>query len=108
MYNNYSEVFQQQISDDIIEQININFRVSQLCIWIPYKHFLKTDKQVTTKIKTVLDCSLNIGQTPSLNKAAYPKIGLMNSLLKLSCEFRRKNFIMVGDVRQAFLQIKLK
>ena len=47
-------------------------------------------------------------ELPSLNEAAYPGIDLMGSILKLLFYFRTNRFVMLSDIKQAFLMIKLK
>ena len=70
---------------------------------------IKTEEQVTTKIRPVFNCSLKTKkELPSLNEAAYTGIDLMGSILKLLFYFRTNKFIMVSDVKQAFLMVKLK
>ena len=46
--------------------------------------------------------------SPSLNQAAYSGIDLMTSLLKMLLMFRTNKYVMISDVKQAFLMIKLK
>ena len=70
---------------------------------------IKTEEQITTKIRPVFNCSLKTAKdSPSLNEAAYPGIDLMSSLLKLMLAFRTNKYTMLSDIKQAFLMIRLK
>ena len=104
----YDDVFQQQLQDDIIEKIEVQPKDYNKHVWIPHRPVIKTDAQTTTKIRPVFNCSLKINDKPSLNEAAYTGVNLMSSLLKLLLQFRSNKYVLLSDVKQAFLQIKLK
>jgi hypothetical protein len=69
----YDEIFQNQLKDGIIEQIFVKPDHYQDYIWIPHRVVLKMSEHCTTKIRTVFNCSLKIGDAPSLNQAAHIK-----------------------------------
>ena len=108
LYSQYNEIFEQQLKDGIIESFSVDPSHYNEYIWIPHRPVIKTLEQVTTKIRPVFNCSLKIGENPSLNEAAYPGVDLMNSLFSLLCQFRSNKYVLLSDVRQAFLQIRLK
>ena len=63
---------------------------------------------MTTKIRPVFNCSLKTNkELPSLNEAAYTGIDLMGSILKLLFYFRTNEYVMLSDIKQAFLMVKL-
>ena len=104
----YQEVFDRQLADGIIEQIKVTPNNYDKHIWIPHRPVIKMEEQVTTKIRPVFNCSLKTDKDlPSLNEAAYPGIDLMGSILKLLFYFRTNKHVMVSDVKQAFLMVKL-
>ena len=76
-------------------------------IWIPHKPVIRTEANVTTKIRPVFNCSLKMGKSPSLNEAAFPGIDLMNNLLSLLLYFRSNFYVLLSDIAKAFLQIRL-
>lgn len=80
------------------------------CIWVPHRPLIKMEKQVTTKIRLVFNCSLKKNkELPFLIEGAYPEIDLMGSVLKLSFYFRtNKGVILLSFIKQAFLMFKLK
>ena len=70
---------------------------------------IRTEEQVTTRIRPVFNCSLETDKTlSSLNEAAYPAIDLMSSILKLLFYFRTNKIVMLSDIKQAFLMVKLR
>ena len=84
LVNKYQEVFDKQLEDGIIEEVKVNPSDYDSHIWIPHRPVIRTEEQVTTKIRPVFNCSLKTDKTlPSLNEAAYPGIDLMGSILKL-------------------------
>ena len=105
----YQEVFEKQLADGIIEEIKVDPSNYDQYVWIPHRPVIRTEAQVTTKIRPVFNCSLKTNKNlPSLNEAAYPGIDLMGSILKLLLYFRTNDLVMVSDVKQAFLMVKLK
>ena len=60
-------------------------------------------------MRPVFNCSLKTQKDkPSLNEAAYAGINLMQDMLELQLLFRTEDFVLLGDLKKAFLQIKLK
>lgn len=104
----YQEAFYKHLDNDIIEKIDVSPENYHKFIWIPHRPVIKMDPVVTTKIRPVLNCSLRVGDAPSLNDAAYTGVDLMANLSKLLLQFRCHNYVMLADVRMAFLMIKLK
>ena len=105
----YQAVFDQQLADGIIEEIKVKPSEYNDKIWIPHRPVIKTDEQVTTKIRPVFNCSLKTNKDlPSLNEAAYTGVDLMSNILEMLFLFRSNNYVMLSDVKQAFLMIKLK
>ena len=105
----YQEVFEKQLSDGIIEEFTVNPSNFDQYVWIPHRPVIKTEEQVTTKIRPVFNCSLKTKKEfPSLNEAAYPGIDLMGSILKLLLYFRTNKIVLLSDIKQAFLMIRLK
>ena len=100
----YEEVFEQQESLGIIEPVNQKVPDQ---IWIPHRPVIRTEANVTTKIRPVFNCSLKMGKSPSLNEAAFPGIDLMNNLLSLLLYFRSNFYVLLSDIAKAFLQICL-
>ena len=108
LINIYSNVFKQQLKDGIIEKINVKPEDYYKHIWIPHRPIIKTEQQVTTKVRPVFNCSLKVGSTPSINEAAFTGIDLMSPLLSLLLKFRTNKYTLISDIKQAFLQIKIK
>ncbi|XP_068213417.1 uncharacterized protein [Palaemon carinicauda] len=105
----YQAVFDQQLADGIIEEIDVRPNEYQNKIWIPHRPVLKLEEQVTTKIRPVFKCSLKTDkELPSLNEAGYPGVDLMNNILKLLFYFHSNKLVIISDIKQAFLMIKLK
>ena len=44
---------------------------------------------------------------PSLNEAAYAGVNLMGDIVKLSLYFRSNDKVLLGDIKQPFLQTRL-
>ena len=109
LINKYEEVFDKQLENGIIEEIEVSPKDYDNYVWIPHRPVVKTDEQVTTKVRPVFNCSLKVNkELPSLNEAAYPGIDMMSSLLKLMLHFRTNKYVLLSDIKQAFLMIRLK
>ena len=103
----YQEVFHNQLKDGIIEKIKVEPKDFDNYVWIPHRPIFKEEPNVTTKIRPVFNCSLKIGNAPSLNEAAYAGLNLMGDIVKLSLYFKSNNTVLLSDIKQAFLQIML-
>ena len=105
----YQEVFDDHLKNNIIEEIKVKPSNYNDYIWIPHRPVIRMEEQVATKIRPVFNCSLKTNkELPSLNEAAYPGIDLMGSILKLLFYFRTNKFVLLSDIKQAFLMVKLK
>ena len=100
----YEEVFDIQEELGIIEPVK-NRSSGQ--VFIPHRPVIRNEENVTTKIRPVFNCSLKVGNAPSLNEAAFPGIDLMNNLLSLVMYFRNNNYVILADIVKAFLQVRL-
>ena len=97
------------MSQGIIEEFFCDPKSFGDYIWLPHRPVFKEDEQTTTKIRPVFNCSLKTSpDKPSLNEASYQGINNMQSMLMLIMLFRTNKFVLLGDLRQAFLQIHLK
>jgi len=105
----YSDIFEDQLKDEIIEELDLEQLNPAENIWIPHRPVIKEDQQVTTKIRPVLNCSFKLSKTStSINDAAYKGPDLMNNLLQFLFKIRQNAYLIVSDIMKAFLQIKLK
>ena len=107
LYDAYNDVFVNQIQNDVLEEIDLNSIDREAHVWIPHRAVIKSDPQTTTKVRPVLNCSLKTKTSISLNEAAYKGVDLLNSLFSLLLMIRVNSYIVLGDIKQAFLQIKL-
>ena len=108
VYDQYNEVFENQKTDGVLEEIDLSTINVHDKTWIPHRAVLKHDAQTTTKVRVVLNCSVKTDSFPSLNEAAYPGVDLMENLLKLLLMIRTNNYFVSADISKAFLQIRLK
>jgi len=108
LFEDYTAVFEQQLADGIMQELDLSQIDVKSRVWIPHRPVIKTADNVTTKIRPVLNCSLKTGDSVSLNEAAFPGIDLLQRLLHLLFTVRFNDFLVIADIKQAFLQIKLK
>ena len=108
LYQEYLEVFRQQEQDGIIEEIFVPPHEFDQYVWIPHRPVFKSDPTATTKIRPVFNCSLKTGLGMSLNEAAYSGVNLTGDMLQLLLSFRANNYVLLADIRKAFLMIRLK
>ncbi|XP_064117675.1 uncharacterized protein LOC135223100 [Macrobrachium nipponense] len=88
MLDAYQEVFQNQLKEGIIEEIDVNPQTFDKYIWIPHRPVIKEDPNTTTKIRPVFNCSLKTNNKPSLNEAAFAGVNLMRDIVQLLLYFR--------------------
>ena len=104
----YNQIFFDQLNEGIIGEFFCDPKHFSNFIWLPHRPVYKNDDQATTKIRAVFNCSLKTSDKPSLNEASYQGINNMQCMLMLIMLFRTNKFVLLGDLRQAFLQIYLK
>ena len=88
-----------------MENVNLKEVNPHSLVWVPHRPVVRTEEQVSTKVRLVLNCSLKIGSSPSINEAAYPGVNLLNNLFELLLKIRESNYLVLSDVRKAFLMI---
>ena len=76
----------------LIEEIDVRPDDFHKSIWIPHCPVVKTDANMTTKIRPVFNCSLKTNKALSLNEAAYAGVNLMKDIVKLSIFFRSNKY----------------
>ena len=108
LYDKYNSVFEQQLTDGIIEEVSLEGLDINEHTFVPHRPVIKYDDTATTKTRIVLNCSFSTGKSPSLNQAAYPGINLLNNLLELLLKLRTFCYVAIADLKQAYLMIKLK
>ena len=107
LYKEYNDAFYQQERKGIIKRIEVSPDKISKYIWIPHRPVIKMDEQSTTKIRPVFNCSLKTRSSRSLNEVSYPDINLINDMLNLLLLFRTNKYVLLADIKKAFLMIKL-
>jgi len=105
-YNEYAAILQKQQDEGILEEVNIDSVQVEDHVFVPHRPVIKEDS-LTTKLRIVLNCSMKIRDSPSLNEASYPGIDLVNNLFELLLRVRADDFLVQSDIRSAFLMIGL-
>ena len=103
----YASVFEEQERLGIIERVDSSLLRLSDCKFIPHRAVVKREALVTTKVRVVYNCSLKVGNKPSLNECSYVGEDLMNGLLDLLMCFRSNLYSVIADIRKAYLNIKL-
>jgi len=105
----YNQGFFDQAKEGQVEEFFCEPKDYNKYKWLTHCPVSKTDEQCTFKMRPVFNCSLKTQKDkPSLNKAAYAGINLMQDMLELQLLFWTEDFVLLGDLKKAFLQIKLK
>ncbi|GFQ95318.1 reverse transcriptase domain-containing protein [Trichonephila clavata] len=107
LYENYTSVFDSQLTDGIIESVNTKNLNQNLIYYMPHHSIIKNDKE-TTKLRIVFDDSSKEKKTCfSLNDNLKTGPNLNPNPLILLLKFREFRIGLVSDVEKAFLQIVL-
>lgn len=107
LYNEYLSVFKEQENAGVIEKFHVDPENYHKYIWIPHRAVVRDNPLVSTKVRPVFNCSLKTKGSFSLNECAYPGINLLRDLTELLLYFRTNDYVMISDIKRAFLQIKL-
>ena len=104
----YDDALNEQLKDNVIEELNVSPVEYENFVWIPHRAVVKTDPQVTNKVRPVFNCSFKAKKDDfSLNSAAYPGVDIMSPLLSCLLKFRTNEYVVLSDIRRAFLMIRL-
>ena len=99
LWNTYVDDFKQGEEEGIIKHFEVESQNFSGYIWIPHRPVIKSEQQVTTKIRPVFNCSLKNQGRCSLNEAAYPGVNLLTDMLGLLLMFRSNKHVMLADIR---------
>ena len=101
------EMLDEGIIDDITDECSPHNYSEK--VWIPHRPVIKDEDQSTFKMRPVYNCSFKSRRDkPSLNEAAYQGINIMQNMLDLILLFKANKYILLGDLRKAFLMVRLK
>ena len=102
----YAEVIEQQKSEGIVETAPEPPTGKEF--YIPHKSVIRTEAE-STKLRIVYDASARENsQAPSLNDCLYAGPPLQNRLWNVLVRMRFHPVAMTGDIKQAFLQVRIK
>jgi len=102
--DDYNAVFQEYLNDKIIEPCSLDTQPSR---FIPHHPVFKTES-LTTKLRIVFNASACFPNEKSINDCLHEGDNLFPEILGLLLRFRIHPYAIIGDIKQAFLQIAVK
>ena len=106
MLRNYDAIIQDQMSQGIVERVQEEPEGKEF--YIPHKAVVKETAE-STKIRIVYDASARAnGKAPSLNDCLETGPPLQNKLLSVLTRNRFHPVALAGDLKQAFLQVRIR
>ena len=102
----YDQIMQEQIADGIIEPIP-EHPTGEVVHYIPHQAVIR-ENAATTKMRIVYDCSARANnKSPSLNDCLETGPPLQPLLFDIILRNRMRRFCTTGDIKKAFLQIRV-
>jgi hypothetical protein len=108
LLSRYNEILKEQLKEGVIERIYVKPEHYENFVWTPHRAVIKDCEITTSKLRIVYNCSMKINNDPSINDASYPGVNMLASLTKLLAKFRSNKYILLADIKSAFLMIKIK
>ena len=106
LMNDYHQILQTQLNEGILEEAPAEPTGERIC-YLPYRAVIKPNRE-TTKIRLVYDASAKINQdSPLLNDCLHVGPSLTSLLQDLLIRQRLKPIALLGDIKQAFHQIRV-
>ena len=106
MLDKYDEIIQSQLTEGIVEEAED--KLSEKTFYIPHKPVIKETAE-TTKLRIVYDASSKPNEAVmSLNDCLETGPPLQNLLWDVLVRNRIKPIALAGDMKQAFLQIRIR
>ncbi|CAD5207734.1 unnamed protein product [Bursaphelenchus xylophilus] len=102
----YSEIFSDQLTKGIIEEVPLNQPSQGPLHYIPHQPVITPDK-TTTKLRVVYDASCKTPNGKSLNDHMFRGPVLLPELVGMLLRFRVTKIPLLSDVEKAFLQLSL-
>ncbi|XP_065654634.1 uncharacterized protein LOC136081261 [Hydra vulgaris] len=101
----YNAIIQEQLKDGIIEYAP-NKPTGKRMFYMPHRAVIKEDSE-TTKLRIVFDASAKEYGSPSFNDCLHIGPPLQPLLLNVILQNRFHPACLTGDIKQAFLQIRV-
>ncbi|XP_078345136.1 uncharacterized protein LOC144667518 [Oculina patagonica] len=102
----YSEIIEEQKAEGVVEAADQEPRGVEF--YIPHKPVIR-EEAATTKVRVVYDASAKAHPNAvSLNDCLYPGPPLQNKLWNVLVRSRTHPVAVVGDLKKAFLQVRIK
>jgi len=106
LFDQYDDVMQQQLAQQIIEKAPEDSTRKEF--HIPYRPVIRESAE-STKVRIVYDASAKPSEkSPSLNECLETGPPLQNLLWNVLVRNRFKPVALAGDLKQAFLQIRIR
>jgi len=102
LYEEYKRIIYEQENTEVIEKVP-----ESGVHYLPHKAVVRNDK-ITTKTRMVFDASAKEKHEFSLNECLATGPSLTPSLFGVLTRFRSYNYVVVGDIEKAFLQISIR
>ena len=104
--NEYHIVMEQQLEEGILELVP-EVPTGEVIHYIPHQAVIREEAE-STKMRIVYDCSAKQNpQAPSLNDCLEVGPPLQPAIFDILLRNRLKPFCITGDIKKAFLQIKI-
>ena len=101
----YDDIIKEQLAEGVIEKAPPVSQPKEF--YIPHKSVIRKSAE-TTRMRIVYDASSRATpNSPSLNDCLYPGPVLQNKLWDILIQQRGYPVILAGDIRKAFLQIRI-
>ena len=102
----YHKVMSEQVRDGILEKIP-DKPTGEVVHYVPHQPVIREEAE-STRLRIVYDCSARAStQVPSLNDCLETGPSLQPHIFDILLRNRMKKYCITGDVKKAFLQIKL-
>ena len=107
-FADYDKIIQDYIKEGIVERIDHfdNNTILGRVHYLPHRGVVREDHD-TTKLRIVFDASAKIRNELSLNDILYSGPCLLPYLYDILLRFRTGKIGLVGDIKQAFLQVEI-
>jgi len=106
-YQEYQKVFDDWLTEGIIETVNDDGDKKQHCHYLPHRAVFKPES-LTTPVRPVFDASCKVGRAPSLNQVLEKGPNLVELLPAVLLRFRENKIGVTADIRKAFQMIAVE
>ncbi len=103
----YTQQIEEWLQEDYTEEVVTDQPEKDQAFYLPHFAVIRWDK-ASTKVRIVMDAAARTGRHQALNQCLQKGPKLINELVTVLLNFRRRPVALAADIKKMFLQIRMR